>query len=190
MGTIFTIILLILVGIVLLILEILILPGLIAGIIGALMILGGIWYSFHELGNTAGTIVALSTLTVTLATIYLAFRYNVWRRFSLQQSSDSKIERVDEMDIKIGDQGKALSVLRPMGTAVFNNKKIEVQSLGEMIEANATIEVIEVLTNKLIVKKYKLKNQKKWQVFHYSFWLLQASFCFFYFFILFLLTSG
>ena len=153
MGTIFTIILLILVGIVLLILEILILPGLIAGIIGALMILGGIWYSFHELGNTAGTIVALSTLTVTLATIYLAFRYNVWRRFSLQQSSDSKIVRVDEMDIKIGDQGKALSVLRPMGTAVFNNKKIEVQSLGEMIEANATIEVIEVLTNKLIVKK-------------------------------------
>ena len=153
MGTIFTIILLILVGIVLLILEILILPGLIAGIIGALMILGGIWYSFHELGNTAGTIVALSTLTVTLATIYLAFRYNVWRRFSLQQSSDSKIERVDEMDIKIGDQGKAPSVLRPMGTAVFNNKKIEVQSLGEMIEANATIEVIEVLTNKLIVKK-------------------------------------
>ena len=153
MGTIFIIILLILVGIIMLILEILILPGLIAGIIGALMILGGIWYSFHELGNTAGTIVALSTLTVTLATIYLAFRYNVWRRFSLQQSSDSKIERVDEMDIKIGDQGKALSVLRPMGTAVFNNKKIEVQSLGEMIEANATIEVIEVLTNKLIVKK-------------------------------------
>ncbi|MCW5920693.1 MAG: NfeD family protein, partial [Bacteroidetes bacterium] len=92
-------------------------------------------------------------ITVTSATIYLAFRYNVWRRFSLQQSSDSKIERVDEMDIKIGDQGKALSVLRPMGTAVFNNKKIEVQSLGEMIEANATIEVIEVLTNKLIVKK-------------------------------------
>lgn len=153
MGTIFTIILLILAGIVLLILEILILPGLIAGIIGALMILGGIWYSFHELGNTAGTIVALSTLTVTLATIYLAFRYNVWRRFSLQQSSDSKIERVDEMDIKSGDHGKTLSALRPMGTAVFHNKKVEVQSLGEMIEANATVEVIEVLANKLIVKK-------------------------------------
>ena len=153
MGTLFTIILLILAGIVLLILEILILPGLIAGIIGALMILGGIWYSFHELGNTAGTIVALSTLTVTLSTIYLAFRYNVWRRFSLQQSSDSKIERVDEMDIKSGDHGKALSALRPMGTAVFHNKQVEVESLGEMIEANATVEVIEVLANKLIVKK-------------------------------------
>ena len=151
MGTIFTIILLILVGIILLILEILILPGLIAGIIGALMILGGILYAFHELGNTVGSIIVL--ITITSATIYLAFRYNVWRRFSLQQSSDSKIERVDEMDIKTGEQGKALSALRPMGTAVFHNKKVEVQSLGEMIEANSTVEVIEVMTNKLIVKK-------------------------------------
>jgi len=153
MGTIFIIILLILVGIIMLILEILILPGLIAGIIGALMILGGIWYAFQELGNTVGSIIALITITVTSATIYLAFRYNVWRRFSLQQSSDSKIERVDEMDIKTGEQGKALSALRPMGTAVFHNKKVEVQSLGEMIEANSTVEVIEVMANKLIVKK-------------------------------------
>jgi len=28
-----------------------------------------------------------------------------------------------------------------------------VQSLGEMIEANSTVEVIEVMANKLIVKK-------------------------------------
>jgi membrane-bound ClpP family serine protease len=40
-----------------------------------------------------------------------------------------------------------------MGMGMFNHKKVEVQSMGEMIDANSTIEVIEVLPNKLIVKK-------------------------------------
>ncbi len=158
MGIIFSIIILILCGIILLVLEILILPGLIAGIIGALMILGGIWYSYRELGNTAGTITALSTITLTAATIYLAFRYNVWRRFSLQNASDSRIDRVDELNFKPGDIGKSISAIRPMGTAIFDNKRVEVQSQGEMIDANTDIEIIEVMVNKLIVKKIKPNN--------------------------------
>jgi membrane-bound ClpP family serine protease len=153
MATIISIILLILAGIVLLILELLILPGLVAGIVGGILLIAGIWYSFHEYGSTTGFITAFATLALTLLSLYLTFKYNIWRRFSLEKANDSKISRVDEMNINPGDTGKSLSAIRPMGMGMFNHKKVEVQSMGEMIDANSSIEVIEVLPNKLIVKK-------------------------------------
>ncbi|MEZ5067536.1 MAG: hypothetical protein R2847_03225 [Bacteroidia bacterium] len=105
--------------------EILILPGLIAGIIGAIMVIPGVWYSFHVYGPEVGMYVSLGTLALTGITIYFSFRYNVWRKFSLQQQNDSRIDRVDEMDIKPGTIGTTISAVRPSGTAMFNHRKIE-----------------------------------------------------------------
>ena len=154
MAVILSILLLILTGIILLVLEILILPGLIAGIIGAIMVISGVWYSFHVYGPEVGMYVSLGTLALTGITIYFSFRYNVWRKFSLQQQNDSRIDRVDEMDIKPGTIGTTISAVRPSGTAMFNHRKIEVQSMGELIETNTQVEVVEVLPNKLIVRKH------------------------------------
>ncbi len=142
----------ILVGIILLILEILILPGLIAGIIGSAMMLTGVWLSYKNYGSTVGNIMAISTIVVTGFSIYFAFKSNAWKKFSLQQASEGKIARTDEMDIKVGDIGKSISAIRPMGTAMFGNTKVEVQTNGEMIASNTNVVVIEVLTNKLIVR--------------------------------------
>lgn len=154
MAVFLSILLLIITGIILLVLEILILPGLIAGIIGSIMIMGGVWYSFHIYGAQVGAYTALGTLALTGITLYFAFRYNVWRKFSLQQQNDSRLDRVDEMDIKPGAVGITISAVRPSGTAMFNHRKIEVQSMGDLIETNTQVEVVEVLPNKLIVRKH------------------------------------
>ncbi|MBS1764665.1 MAG: NfeD family protein [Bacteroidetes bacterium] len=154
MAVFLSILLLIIIGIVLLVLEILILPGLIAGIIGSIMVIAGVWYSFHVYGSEIGSYTALGTLLLTGITIYFSFRYNVWRKFSLEQKNDSKLTRVDEMDVQPGAIGTTISAVRPSGTAMFNHRKIEVQSMGELIETNTQVEVVEVLPNKLIVRKH------------------------------------
>jgi membrane-bound ClpP family serine protease len=148
-----TIVFLILIGIVLLILEILILPGLIAGIIGGILIITGIILTYTNYGNTYGHITFAATAIVTGISIWYAFKSRVWERFGLQQTSDGKIIRLDELNIQPGDAGITLSVVRPSGTALFDNKKLEVHSRGEIIDSNKIIEVIEVLPNKLIVKE-------------------------------------
>ena len=152
-----SILVLIIIGIILLILEILIIPGLIAGIIGSIMMLVGIWVTYKNYGSTAGNITAASTAIVTTLAVYFAFKSSAWKKFSLQQSSDAKIARADEMQINVGDVGKSISAIRPMGSAMFGNRKVEVQSNGEMIDTNTEIEVTEVLSNKLLVRK-KTKN--------------------------------
>lgn len=149
----FFLILLILVGILLLILEILMLPGLIAGIIGSAMIIVGVYITYHTYGNTVGNIVAVSSFVLSALALYFSFRYNVWKRFSLHHANHSNIARVDALNIKVGDIGHSISAIRPMGTAMFDNEKVEVQTFGEMIDTNTDVEVVQVMPNKLIVKK-------------------------------------
>jgi len=149
----FFLILLILVGIALLILEILLLPGLIAGIIGSAMVITGVSLVYKTYGNTVGNIVAVSSGLLSAAAIYFSFRYNVWKRFSLQHDNKSNITRVDALNIKPGDIGRSISAIRPMGTVMFGNEKVEVQTFGELIDTNTDVEVVQVMPNKLIVKK-------------------------------------
>lgn len=148
-----TIAFLIVIGIVLLILEILILPGLIAGIIGSVMILIGIILSYKNYGDFYGNITLAATAVLTGVSIWYSFKSKAWEKFSLKEVSDGKVTRVDELNVKVGDAGVSLSVIRPAGTALFDEKKIEVHSRGEIIDSNKIIEVIEVLPNKLIVKQ-------------------------------------
>jgi membrane-bound ClpP family serine protease len=151
--TLLFIILLILTGIALLILEILVVPGLIVGIMGGIAVLAGISMSFSIYGRSIGYSVAAGSLFAMALSIYLAFRYNVWKKFSLHQKSDAKIAGVSDFNIQPGDIGKSISAIRPMGTAMFNNQRIEVQTFGEMIETNSTIQVVEIAPNKILVKK-------------------------------------
>lgn len=148
-----TIAFLIIIGIVLLILEILILPGLIAGIIGSVLIIIGIVLTYKNYGDFYGNLTLASTAVLTGASVWYAFKSKAWERFSLKEVSDGKVTRVDQLNIKTGDAGVSLSVIRPAGTALFDTKKIEVHSRGEIIDSNKIIEVIEVLPNKLIVKE-------------------------------------
>ena len=144
---------LIIVGILLLILEILLLPGLVAGIIGSAMVIVGVSITYNTYGNTVGHIVAGSSAALSALAVYFSFRYNVWKRFSLQHDNQSNITRVDALSIKPGDIGRSISAIRPMGTVMFGNEKVEVQTFGEMIDTNTDVEVVQVMPNKLIVKK-------------------------------------
>lgn len=146
---------LILIGIVLLILEILILPGLIAGILGGIMVITGVVLSYKNYGEFYGNITLAITSLVSFVSIWYSFKSRAWERFSLKEVSNAKMDRVDELNIKEGDVGVSLSVIRPAGTALFDHKKIEVHSMGEIIDSNKIIEVIEVLPNKLLVREKK-----------------------------------
>lgn len=117
------------------------------------MILTGVILSYKNYGDFYGNITLAATAVLTGGSVWYAFKSKAWERFSLKEVSDGKVTRVDQLNIKTGDAGVSLSVIRPAGTALFDTKKIEVHSRGEIIDSNKIIEVIEVLPNKLIVKE-------------------------------------
>lgn len=150
---IFYIIALIVFGIALLVLEIVILPGLVAGIIGALFIIFSLSWIFSSYGTEVGIYATISTLVVGGMTLYFALKSKMWKRFSLNTSlKDSRMNEIQPSGITVGDTAVTLSVLRPMGTIMIDNRRYEAQTNGEMIIENTEVEIINILPNKLIVK--------------------------------------
>lgn len=147
-----SIVLLILIGIVLIVLEILILPGLISGIIGGILIVTGIAWMYKTQGSIIGNYTALSTAALTLAAIIYSLKSKAWQRFGLKDSLKGKTNEVDQFDLKEGDEGIAVSALRPMGTVMVSEKRIEAQTNGELIQANTPVTILKILPNKIIVK--------------------------------------
>ena len=138
-----SIILLILFGILLLVLEILILPGLIAGIIGGVLVLAGMSWMYKEFGTTYGNYTALATALATFGAIYYSLKSKAWTRFGLKDSLEGKTNQVDKLELKEGDEGTTISDLRPMGSVMINNLRVEAQSNGEHIPANKKIIVLD-----------------------------------------------
>ena len=141
----------IIVGLLLLFAEILIIPGVgVAGILGLLSLAGSCVYAFLEIGNTAGIIVTavLSVLLVAL-TVYV-LRAKTWKRVSLSTNIESKA--VAEVTVSVGDEGKTLTRLAPMGQALIGEDPVEVKALEGMIDPDMDIVVVMIDDNKIYVK--------------------------------------
>jgi len=142
---------LILVGLVLIFAEILLIPGVgIAGVLGLLSMGGSCFYAFHELGTTAGAIVTgVNAVLIAALTIWV-LRAKTWKRMSLETNIDSKA--VEGVSLSLGDKGKTVTRLAPMGSARFGNYIVEVKALEGMLDPETPVEVVLIEDNKIYVK--------------------------------------
>ena len=145
--------LLILVGIILLILEIVFVPGTtVLGIFGFLMLAGGVYYSFINFGSSVGYGVMGGTLVVSAIAIGYSLKSGVWRRFSLKSTIDSKVNEHEKDPLAEGLEGTTISDLRPIGTAEFDDRLYEVQTTGNYLEAGTSVRIAKLSDNKIIVE--------------------------------------
>ncbi len=148
MGFIIT---LILVGLVLMFAEIMLIPGVgIAGILGLLSIGGSSFYAFSEFGNTTGAIVTAVNAVLLLAMAVYVLRAKTWKRMSLETNIDSKA--VENVTVALGDRGKTVTRLAPMGSARFGNYIVEVKALEGMLDPEVVVEVVMIEDNRIYVK--------------------------------------
>ncbi len=151
------IIILILLGVLLLLLEFLVIPGTtIAGIGGVILIAIGVYFGYKEYGTSYGHVLLLSTIVIVVILIIFALRTGTWNKLMLKAEIDSKVNVIEKEDIKIGEIGKTITRLAPIGKAEFGNEEYEVKTNGEFIDQNEEVEIIKILSNQLIVK-LKLK---------------------------------
>ena len=149
--TLTTIILIILLGIILLLLEIFVIPGVgITAVIGIALLGIGIYFGYKINSNT-GHLIFAGTFLVSVALFTLSLRAKTWDRVSLKSEIEGKVNLVD-VEIKAGDKGKTVSRLAPMGKVIINGQFAEAASLGDYINENSEIEVIKVEGNKIFVK--------------------------------------
>lgn len=148
------ILLLLIIGIALVLVEILVIPGTtVAGFLGFLLYVIGILFTYDHYGRMAGHITLLTTSVISLVFVYFALRSDFWKRFQLNSSLEGSVNDLDIGDIEPGDRGETLSALRPSGNALINNEIFEVTTNGEWIDAHTEVEVVNVADNKIYVRK-------------------------------------
>lgn len=147
---------LIFVGLILLLLEILVIPGVgFAGTIGFGLIGVAVWQAFATHGTSTGVITVIIVVAVSIGLIILALKSKTWSRLSLKNSINSKVNVVDEGDIKVGDMGVTVGRLAPMGKAEFNNKYFEVKTNGDFVDQQQKVVVTKIEFNMIYVKLIK-----------------------------------
>ena len=146
----FVLFMLIAIGLVLLILEFLVFPGVnVAGILGFACVVGAVWLAYSTMGTTVGhfTLLALCGFGVP----YYVLRSKTWRRMQLHTQIDSTVEGVDE-SIREGDIGMTQGRLAPMGKVRVGDSVVEAESRSGYIEENREVIVLKVYKNKIVVK--------------------------------------
>lgn len=152
----YTIIIFIL-GISLLIFEVFIPDFGIAGIIGILLIIFGLYQTLGDFTQAIRDLSIAILLSVGLV-IVLAKRGYSFDNFSkLVLKNDLTSERGflsnNDHSSLLGKFGKTLTALRPTGKAVFEEITLDVLSQDERIEENVLVEVIKVEGSKIIVRR-------------------------------------
>lgn len=150
-------IILFVVGIVLILLEF-VLPGGIIGLIG----LGAILTSFFLAGSSM-MVISISLLVALVATIIVSIilvkifgkKLHVFKKIILFDSTNSESGYVSNKnrDDLIGKQGIALTTLRPSGTAIINDERLDVVTQGNYIERNTRVEVIKTEGSRIVVRE-------------------------------------
>ena len=147
-----SLILLILLGIVLMILDFLVIPGGVVAIIGVLCMVGGVVMSFVQFSTTVGILTLVLTAVITLVSFWLMMRSKTWRKLQLKTKIDSKMNEIDESKLSEGMEGVAISRLAPTGTGLFGDTEAEVVSMQGFIDENSPIVIHKIEGSKIIVE--------------------------------------
>ena len=142
------------VGLVLILSEIFLIPGVgVAGVLGVLALGGACYYVFYEFGVVAGIIFTAAIVTVLIGLVIYTIKTKTWKKLALNTKIDSKAQDSGEESLSVGDTGKAVTRLAPIGMARINGKSYEVKSLEGMLDAGTEIEVVLFEDNKIYVKQ-------------------------------------
>lgn len=148
-----TVISLILFGLLLLIAEIIFVPGTtVVGLVGFVFMAVGVGLSFRYFGSEMGWTIVGGAAVASGLLLYLAFKTNVWSKFALKSAIKSKVNEGEMDELKPGQEGNALSALRPVGKADLGGKIFEVKTNGEYIDTGTRIRIIRIISNQIIVE--------------------------------------
>lgn len=143
---------LLLIGLILLVVEILFIPGTtVVGIFGFLVSFAGLTFAFLNFDYSIALWITGLALAINFAAVWYGFSSGVWKKFSLKstQSGGAFDGRTDGLEV--GMKGLAVSDIKPYGKASFNDIWVEVKSESGFIGVNTPVTITKIENNKISV---------------------------------------
>jgi len=145
-------------GIVLLLIEFTILPGItIAGIGGVLLFGYSIYLAFSSYGTLAGFLTLGFVLIVAPTLVVTLFKGKSGKKMVLNTVLHGVANEIDQEKVKIGDIGVTIGRLAPMGKIKVNNEVVEVRSTGTFVNPGEKVRIIEIEKSLITVEPLNLE---------------------------------
>lgn len=130
-----------------------VLPGVIAGVLGAGCLMAGMVEGYAKFGARTGNLILLLVLAG------LTGGFCLWLKFF----PNSRLARLIVSRRVVGDigteqpelvnqTGTAFSQLRPAGTALINGRRVDVVTEGQLVERGAPVKVVAVEGMRVVVR--------------------------------------
>ncbi|MCR6106309.1 nodulation protein NfeD [Salipaludibacillus agaradhaerens] len=153
------------IGVVLIVLEVFSPSFGILGVLGIGAILASLVISSFSLMNILLSVVIAVIVTIIASIIF--FKYasykGPFRRVILTDQTNTEqgyVSNKNRHDI-IGEIGEALTILRPSGTALLNDERLDVVSEGGYIEQGRKVKVISATGSRIVVREVAGEDLKR-----------------------------
>lgn len=135
-------------------LEIFILPGfgfagigsIVCAVVDAILI-------YNAYGFSWACIAVVVAILLLVLMLYIVANSRTFDRMSLKASIDSTNATTEQLSVKVGNEGRAITRLALVGNAEIEGKQVEVKSSGEFINSGTPIRVIKVDKAQIIVER-------------------------------------
>lgn len=148
------IIILAIVGILLVVAEIFLLPGIgMTGVLGFLCLLVSCSFAFSTAGAPVGYVVTAVCAASFFSLLIYALKVKSWRRFMFRAVGGTQgLQQDGKEPVGIGDIGRTLERLSPYGQARFGDMEYRVKALEGQIPPDADVEIVLIEDNRITVK--------------------------------------
>ncbi len=150
------IVLLLIVGALLLVAELVLLPGVTVAAIGSVACYGGaawVAYDGHGIGGLLWTLGAVIVLSIIA--IWFSLRAKTWRKLALAEKIESRSQDAPENAIKVGERGVSVGRLAPMGMVEIGGRTWEAKTTGTFIDPHTEVEVVGFENFNVVVRVAK-----------------------------------
>tara|TARA_R110000737_G_scaffold353332_1_gene404284 strand:- start:1976 stop:2461 length:486 start_codon:yes stop_codon:yes gene_type:complete len=140
-------------GALLVMLEVIFVPGTtVVGILGLVFTALGIYHAFIHFSPVVGYGALAASGFINLGMIVYGFKSGVWDRFALKDTSSGGAYDDRLLGLEVGQVGETLSDCKPYGKITIEDKIYEAKSQGGFIPAKTSITISKIENNKIIIK--------------------------------------
>ena len=135
------------------------LPGFgLPGISGIVLVIAGVvlaWMAFGPLVAVAILLVLIAVLAVLVTSVVNAASKGNGRYGRIFLKEKEELHPQGDMEVLVGREGVATSVLRPAGIADFDGVRLNVVTEGGFIEQGVKVKVVRVEGTRIVVRSAK-----------------------------------
>lgn len=148
---------LIILGIVLLLIEFTILPGItIAGIAGFLVFAYSIYLAFTSYGTLAGFLTLAVVLILSPLMVVFLFKGRTGKKMMLDAVITGVANEIDQEKVKVGEVGITIGRLAPTGKIKVNGEIVEAHTTGAFVNPGEKVRIIQIDKSQITVEPLNL----------------------------------